>query len=70
MRIRLEETDGLSERILELARQYQRLSIYDMTYVALAEHLQSPLITGDRRFLQVLSGQLKWVIPLWGWQKD
>jgi len=67
--IRLEETEHLSERILKLALEYQRPSIYDMTYVALAEHLKSPLITADRRLLSALEGKLDWVIPLWEWQK-
>lgn len=63
--IRLEKTDHLSERLLKLALEYQRPSIYDMTYVALAEHLKSPLITADRRLLGAPKGKLDWVIPLW-----
>jgi predicted nucleic acid-binding protein len=67
--LRLEETGALGARILELAMEYQRPSAYDMTYVALAEHLKSPLITGDQRLLNAVGGRLKWVIPLWEWQE-
>ncbi|OGF53697.1 MAG: hypothetical protein A2Z21_01425 [Candidatus Fraserbacteria bacterium RBG_16_55_9] len=68
LQFRLEDTGALAGRILELASQFQRPSSYDVTYVALAEHLKSPLITGDRKLLNAVSKQLDWVIPLWEWE--
>lgn len=67
--LRLEGTEALSGRILELALEYGRPSAYDMTYVALAEHLHSPLITGDQRLLKAIGGRLGWVFPLWEWPR-
>jgi predicted nucleic acid-binding protein len=69
LKLRLEDTGALARRILELVSQYQHRSTYDMTYVALAENLKSPLITGDRKLLSAVSQQLDWVIPLWEWEQ-
>lgn len=43
-----------------LAAQYER-SFYDSVYVALAQHLQVPLFTGDRRLYNALHGRLEGV---------
>ncbi len=69
LQLPLEDPSALAKRILKLASQYQRPSTYDATYVALAEHLKSPLITGDRKLLNAVRQQLDWVIPLWEWDQ-
>lgn len=50
-RLRLEEQSvrGLECRILEITARYQR-SGYNAAYLALAEHLEAELLTGDERF--------------------
>ena len=63
LRIAREETSHLAGRILELAFTYHRPSTYDTTYIALAEHLKTKLITADERLIK--SVPEKWVLPLW-----
>ncbi len=63
LHISLEDTSQLAPRILELAFTYQRPSTYDATYIALAEHLKTKLITADERLVK--SMPTKWVLPLW-----
>lgn len=48
-------------RSLALAHRYQR-SAYDVAYLALAEALDTPFITGDRRLYQVLHDQLPYLL--------
>lgn len=48
-----------------MALTYQRPSSYDVSYVALAEKLQTVAVTADERLLNVVSGQLPYVQPLW-----
>lgn len=69
LQLQLEDTSSLAGRILELASRYQQPSTYDMTYVALAGHLKSQLITGDRKLLNVIGQHLDWVVPLWEWER-
>ncbi|MDW8111493.1 MAG: type II toxin-antitoxin system VapC family toxin [Candidatus Bipolaricaulota bacterium] len=63
LHISLEETSHLANRIFELALTYHRPSTYDATYIALAEHLRTKLITADERLMK--SVPEKWVLPLW-----
>ena len=50
-----------SDRIFALAHRFDR-SAYDAAYLALAEHLRQPLLTGDRRLYNAVQGQLSWVL--------
>jgi predicted nucleic acid-binding protein len=63
LRIPLDNTSDLTARILELSFTYRQPSTYDTTYLALAEHLKTRLITGDARLVKVVPP--KWVLPLW-----
>jgi len=42
--------------------QAQALIHYDAAYLALAERLNTQLITGDRRLYNAVSPQLSWVV--------
>ena len=46
--------------MLPLARRFQR-SAYDAAYLALAEKLDEPLITGDERLYHAVRAHLDWV---------
>lgn len=46
--------------MLPLARRFER-SAYDATYLALAEKLGEPLITGDERLYHAVHADLDWV---------
>lgn len=63
LHISLEETSLLAARIFELALTYRRLGTYDTTYIALAEHLKTKLITADEHLINAMPD--KWVLPLW-----
>lgn len=54
------EYDAVLRRAYVLAEQYTR-SVYDGSYLALAEHLGIPLYTGDRRLHNAVNGSLAWV---------
>ena len=64
LRIPLHDTTTLAPRALELAREYNRPSTYDMVYIALAEQLQTTFLTADQRLVQAVSDKLSWVLPL------
>jgi predicted nucleic acid-binding protein len=44
----------------QLANQYQR-SVYDATYLALAQSQGIDLITGDKRLFNAVNSHLSWV---------
>jgi predicted nucleic acid-binding protein len=46
--------------MLPMARQTGR-SVYDAAYLALAEKLDEPFITGDERLYNAIQSQLSWV---------
>jgi predicted nucleic acid-binding protein len=48
-------------RVLALAHQFDR-SAYDAAYLAMAEHLQQPLLTGDHRLYNAVQAHLSWVL--------
>lgn len=50
-----------THRVLSLAHQFDR-SAYDAAYLALAEYLQQPLLTGDRRLYNAVQTRLSWVL--------
>lgn len=56
--------EHLGERILELALTYHQ-PCYDMVYIALAEAMNTTLLTADERLLTAVGSELKWVEPLW-----
>ncbi|MEW6366695.1 MAG: type II toxin-antitoxin system VapC family toxin [Acidobacteriota bacterium] len=63
LRITLHEVGDRGGRIIELAHARGWPATYDMVYVALAEHLQAPLVTADPR-LAALAAQLPFIVPL------
>jgi predicted nucleic acid-binding protein len=54
------EYDAVLRRAYVLAEQYAR-SVYDASYLALAEYLGIPLYTGDRRLYNAVNNSLPWV---------
>ncbi len=64
LQVVLHGTAALGPRILDMARTYDRPSIYDATYLALAESLGFSLITADGRLVHAVSKQLDWMIPM------
>lgn len=65
LRIALIGIDDIGGRTLELALAQHRPSSYDMCYVALAERLQTTMVTADERLLHAVGGALPFVQPLW-----
>lgn len=61
LEIPLIDVTPLYERILWFSKTYQR-SAYDGAYLALAENLQVPLITGDRKLYQALRLHIPWIL--------
>jgi len=49
--VRLMDEPRDLERAWELSRRYDNHPLYDMLYVALAERMQTKLVTADRRLL-------------------
>jgi predicted nucleic acid-binding protein len=70
LQITLVDTSTLAARIVELSLAHRRPSVYDMTYVALAEHLQATMVTADERLLNAVAPALPYVIPLWAFHPD
>lgn len=69
LQIQVRDTADLGERVLELSLTYKRPSIYDMTYVALAESLGAVMVTADERLLNAVGKELSWVQPLWEFEQ-
>jgi predicted nucleic acid-binding protein len=65
LQITLMDTADLGPRILELSIAHQRPSTHDMSYVALAERLQTHLVTADGRLLNAVGAKLPFVRALW-----
>lgn len=61
--IMLHEVGERGVRVLELTRFHQWPATYDMVYVALAEQLETILVTADPRLCQ-LSAKLPFIGPL------
>jgi predicted nucleic acid-binding protein len=62
--IELREEPGLSNTAMALAQRFSRPTTYDCHYLALAEHYQCELWTGDRRFHNAVRQSLprvKWI---------
>ena len=68
LHLRLEDPSVLAKRILEFAIEYKLPSSYDAIYLALAENLECPLITADRKLLRLVGKKFNWVRPLWEWK--
>ncbi len=47
-------------KVLDYCRVY-RLSVYDGSYLALADQLRIPFITSDRELYHAVTKHLKWV---------
>lgn len=61
--IRLISPDGFAEKAFTLARRHNR-SVYDCSYLALAEQEACPLYTADKRLFNALNGKvdiIKWI---------
>ncbi len=56
--------DGLHNRALQLAYDYELLATYDAHYLALAERVGAELWTLDRKLANKVKSQLPWV-TLW-----
>lgn len=62
--IELREEPGLPARAMALAHQLRRPTTYDCHYLALAEHYQCELWTGDQRFHNAVRQRIprvKWI---------
>lgn len=64
LKITLHDTRALTARIMEVAVTYDRPTIYDATYLALAEFLKAQFVTADARLLHALGEKLPWVVSL------
>jgi len=62
--ISLAAPNGLQEEALRLADRFDRPTVYDMHYVALAQIAECELWTADRSLLNALAGRLPFVRPL------
>lgn len=58
--MRLVEDESFLDRAYDLARRYDDHPVYDMLYVAVAEHARTTFITADARLRARLSG-FSWV---------
>jgi predicted nucleic acid-binding protein len=59
--IEIREEPGLQARAMALAYQLTRPSTYDCHYLALAQHYQCELWTGDQRFYNAVKEAIPWV---------
>jgi predicted nucleic acid-binding protein len=59
---------GLHRRALILADTYGLPAAYDAHYLALAEHLDCPLWTDDRRLLRLVGDRLPFVLAIGEYQ--
>jgi predicted nucleic acid-binding protein len=64
--ISLASPTGLYETALRYARQFNRPTVYDTHYVALAEIAQCEMWTADQRLINSLDGKLPFVRSLAG----
>ncbi len=56
LKIQLHDFDGLQERALSLCQVFGTfLTVYDASYLAVAEKYESPLWTADKRFFRTVS---------------
>lgn len=55
------EEPGLQARAMALARELRRPTTYDCQYLALAEHYECELWTGDKRFYNAVRRTFRWV---------
>ena len=62
--IELRNPPGLHRRALILADTYGLPAAYGAHYLALAEHLDCPLWTDDRRLLRIVGDRLLFVRPI------
>lgn len=59
--IEIREEAGLQARAMDLAHQLRLPAVYDPQYLALAEHHECELWTGDRRFFDAAKQTFSWV---------
>jgi predicted nucleic acid-binding protein len=52
---------GIRQAAWELARRFNRPTVYDAFYLAVAEEEGCPFWTGDKRLYNTVKSQLKWV---------
>ena len=52
---------GIRQAAWELARRFNRPTVYDAFYLALAQEEGCPFWTGDKRLYNTVKSQLKWV---------
>jgi predicted nucleic acid-binding protein len=62
--ISISTPDGLYESALLLAQRFDRPTVYDTHYVALAEFAGCVMWTADQKLLNALNGRLQFVKPL------
>ncbi len=59
--IRFYEPAGIRQAAWELARRFNRPTVYDAFYLALAQEQGCEFWTGDKRLYNSVKSQLKWV---------
>lgn len=63
LKIQLRDFDTLMERSLTLAQTFgPKLTVYDASYVAVAEKFQAPLWTADRELFEAVSPSFDFVV--------
>ncbi len=55
------QPEAIRESAWELARRFNRPTVYDAFYLALAQEEGCPFWTGDKRLYNTVKSQLKWV---------
>jgi len=66
--VQLLQPTGLFQRAWELAREFDRPAAYDSHYLALAEIVNCPLWTADKRLYNAVHPRLNWVHWLGNYQ--